>query len=89
MRPFEPRKTILVQNMSKYFKIILQTSGHRKVMFMGGEFTGTFYVKPQEKNAPSAGSLIIWGYGPSARGLGSLAFEWSNGVLQRGDTTEE
>ena len=41
---------------SKYvenFKIILETSGHRKVMFMGGEFTGTYmYVKPQEKNAP-------------------------------------
>jgi hypothetical protein len=36
--------------MSKYFKLILQTSGHRKVMFMGGEFTGTYmYVKPQEK----------------------------------------
>ena len=50
MRPFEPRKTILVQNMSKYFKIILQTSGHRKVMFMGGQFTRTYmYVKPQEK----------------------------------------
>ena len=50
---FEPRKTILVQNMSKIFKIILETSGHRKVMFMGGEFTGTYmYVKPQEKNAP-------------------------------------
>ena len=50
MRPFEPRKTILVQNMSKYFKIILQTSSHRKVMFMGGEFTRTYmYVKPQEK----------------------------------------
>jgi hypothetical protein len=39
--------------MSKYFMIILQTTGHRKVMFMGGEFTGTYmYVKPQEKNAP-------------------------------------
>ena len=38
---------------SKYFKIILQTSGHRKVMFMGGEFTRTYmYVKPQEKNVP-------------------------------------
>jgi hypothetical protein len=36
--------------MSKYFKIILQTSGHRKVMFMGGEFTRTYmYAKPQEK----------------------------------------
>ena len=42
----------------KYFKIILQTSGHRKVMFMGGEFTGTYmYVKPQEKKCP----MIIWG----------------------------
>ena len=34
----------------KYFKIIWQTSGHRKVMFMEGEFTRTYmYVKPQEK----------------------------------------
>ena len=39
---------------SKYVKIfILQTSGHRKVMFKGGEFTRTYiYIKPQEKNVP-------------------------------------
>ena len=51
--PSNPGKQFWFKICRKHFKIILETSGHRKVMFMGGEFTGTYmYVKPQEKNAP-------------------------------------
>ena len=38
---------------SKLFSCGVQTSGHRKIIFMGGEFTRTYlYVKPQEKKVP-------------------------------------
>jgi hypothetical protein len=60
MRPFEPRKIILVQNSSKLFSRGVQTSGHRKIIFMGGEFTRTYlYVKPEEKIAHD----FLRGYG--------------------------
>ena len=36
MRPFEPRKIILDQNVLKLFSCGVQTSGHRKIIFMGG-----------------------------------------------------
>ena len=37
---------------SKLFSCGVQTSGHRKIIFMGGEFTRTYlYVKPQEKKS--------------------------------------
>ena len=49
---FEPRKTILVQNMSKIFKIILETSGHRKVMFMGGSSLEHICMSNPRKKMP-------------------------------------
>ena len=54
LRPFEPRKTILVQNMSKIFQDYFgNVRPQERNVHGGGEFTGTYmYIKPQEKNAP-------------------------------------
>ena len=53
LRPFEPRKAILVQNMSKIFQDYFANVRPQESNVHGGEFTGTYmYVKPQEKNAP-------------------------------------
>ena len=50
MRPFEPRREILAQHISKLFSFGIQMSSNRKIIFMGGEFPRTYmHFKPKEK----------------------------------------
>ena len=60
MRPFEPRKIILVQNILKFFSWWMYTrlwrSGNRKIIsLMGGKFTRTWYVRQTTRN-----KMIPW-----------------------------